>query len=198
MGTISNASVSVALNGNTVDALFKWTTDVPATSMVTVSPLTVGATPGGNSSRDMVTSHSLTVSGLTPDADYSSTIASVDGDGSPCGYDSTVPNGILTFSTPTVSGPADSVSVAPASATTTLGNPVTLNIGASSGGSSVGGRDIYFAIHNGEDRGSFSPDPAQTVQGATTPIVFTPKKKGKAQIQILVDKVSKNVDVIVN
>jgi hypothetical protein len=201
MGTVSTASVSVALSadGLSVDATYSWTIDAPGAMTILVTPITPGANPGRGSLNSAPVAGSLTVHGLTPGADYTSTIAFVDDFGAPYAYGPMAPaDGVLTFTAPAMTGPADQMTVRASSTNTTLSAPVTLFVSASSSGSSVGGREIDFNIHNGDDRGSFNPNPAQTISGSEAAIVFTPAKKGKAQIQILVDKVSKNVDVMVN
>jgi hypothetical protein len=192
-------SVALAADGQSVDATFSWAVDVPGTLTIVVTPVTAGANAGNAGPIYAQTTGSLTIGGLTPGADYSSTIAFVDDSGTPYAYGPMAPaGGVLTFTAPAKTGPADQMTVRASSSTTTLSVPVTLFVSASASGSSVGGREIDFNIHNGDDRGNFNPNPGTTISGSEAAIVFTPAKRGKAQIQVLVDKVSKNVDVIVN
>ncbi len=100
MGVVSNGAVETHLQvGNTVTADFTWLTDVPADSSVVVTPLSPGNS-GNVRGSSFVLSHSLQVTGLTPGIEYSAVIASADGDGSPCSYDPSIPDGIILFSTP--------------------------------------------------------------------------------------------------
>src|SRR5258708_2292095 len=107
MAVISNAGISVTLEGSTVTAVITWQTDVSADSAVTYG--IVGSTPDGTV-RDgsFVTDHSITLPGLKTGADYFGTLASSDDRGNPCSCDVTSPgsNCTVTFKTPVASGPA--------------------------------------------------------------------------------------------
>ena len=90
-------SHSVEVHGGTV-AVVSWTTDVPGSSRVDY-----GQTPGlyeeGTESKDeLVTTHKITLTGLTPETFYHYQIGSVDEDGNP------VLSEDLTFSTSAGSG----------------------------------------------------------------------------------------------
>jgi hypothetical protein len=203
MATITTATVDpqLAADGLTATAAFTVIADAAGTASVVVKD-SAGTTVGSDSRSGAAGSTIyLNVGGLATGANFTAQILESDDAGTVFGYAAGVgvnSDGLLSFPTPAQTGPADAVSVRLSASTTTLSQPVTLFVSASASGSSVGGREIDFSIHNGDDRGTFTPDKGTTIANQETPIVFTPSKRGKAQIQILVDKASKNADVIVN
>lgn len=202
MGVISNADVSVTLDGGTATAVVTWATDVAANSAVTYGQgTTPGAADGTIRDGSFVTSHSITLSGLKPGADYWGTLASVDERDNVCTCDITSPgiNCTVSFRTPLASGPATYLSISASPNSISNGQTSQLSIATSATGSGgASGRSVKFNIHNGNDRGTFSPNPAMTDGAGNAKVSFTAAKNGKAQIQVLVDTLSDGVDVMVN
>jgi len=101
--TISN--IAVTLGAANTEATVTWITDEPATSSVDYGP-TAAYEFGSVSDPTLVTDHSITLTGLTPDMLYHYQITSVDGLGNPATTGdrtfSTIPSGIVSddFSAP--------------------------------------------------------------------------------------------------
>lgn len=198
MPTISSAEVVTSLTGTTAEAVVTWHTDELCDA--TVTWFQAGVAKGRLNDPNFSMDHSLTIPDLLPGADYSVLLASSTERGMDCGCDPVMPGTdcSLDFSTPKASGPADDISVSLSSGSTVPGQPVTLTIEAASNGSPVGQREVRFRIHNGADRGSFSSNPAATGPNGSVQVSYNPVKRGKSQIQVLVDTVSTGVDVMVN
>lgn len=198
MPTISSAVVVTSLNGATAEATVTWHTDDLCDA--TVTWFQAGVAKGRLNDPEFKMDHSLTIPGLDPGADYSVLLASSTERGQDCGCDPVMPGTdcSLDFSTPMASGPADDISVSLSSGSTVPGQPVVLTVEAASGGSPAGQREVRFRIHNGADRGTFSSNPAPTGANGSVQVSYTPAKRGKSQIQVLVDTVSTGVDVMVN
>jgi hypothetical protein len=198
MPVISNCRVSQAANGGMVDVAITWDTDVAADGTVVWSQ--GGTALGRQNDPNYVLTRSITIPGLAPSTDFTVLLASSTERGQDCGCDAVNPGSNCTVPVTTVGvgGPADAVILTSSAQQAVVGQTVTQEVQAGMGGSPDGGRSVRFSIHNGDDRGSFAPNPATTGGDGRARTVFTPAKNGKAQIRIDVDGVGAAVDVIVN
>jgi|GEM_PF-3446387 hypothetical protein len=182
-------------------ATVAWTTDVPSSTELDFGP--VDASGNWTAARlpalgADTTSHVYPLTGLAPSSAYRVQAQSYDGTNTfsylPCD-DGSSPSD---FSTTAASGPASVLAVTASPTQISVGQTSQLTVAASSATGSASGRVVKFDIHNGKDRGTFSQNPATTDGNGNASVTFTAAKNGKAQIQVLVDTASHDVDVMVN
>jgi hypothetical protein len=196
---ISGSRTSVTSNAGKISATITWQTDVPADSKVVYN--VVGQDSKTQSDAALVTSHSVTLPDLAADSDYRALLASVDefGGGSTCDAIAPGTDCTVSFITPANSGAAKALSVTATPDHIAKGEVSQLDITATDDpGAFPSDREVNFDIHNGNDRGTFSPNPARTGADGKVRVAFTAAKNGKAQVQVTVDTQSKNVDITVN
>ena len=205
MSVISSSDVSVTLDGNTATAVVTWLADVSSDSAVAFGKASTPDVTAGRVSDPIFipagTLHTITLRGLDPGIKYWALLASTDERGNPLSCDAVSPGTSckISFDTPAKSGPATYLKVSANPETISKGQVSQISISTSEDGlSGASGRAVRFNIHNGNDRGTFSPNPATTDSKGNALVAFTAAKNGKAQIQISVDTLSDGVDVMVN
>lgn len=203
MGLVSKAGVSTSLAAGVVTAIVTWATDMAGDSTVAYGTGAIAGTNQLGVVRDanLVTAHSQTVPGLAPGTLCWVQISSGDAFGTPFGYDPSIPNGVVTFSTPADSqpGPATGATLVGPTAPVQAGSVVPLKITVRAGAMAGSGKTVNFALSNlhggGPANGSLAPSQATTGMDGAASTAYTPRHGGRVRITATCETVSATADI---